>query len=186
MMITKLTLPALLAVALLLTGCATPPEPEPVAIPTLFEIMHGVAKDLNSSGGLAVVGIGESKSPYLALNYAKKNGRSELIRKVETKLADLQHAFTAETETAGDPTIIEWFSRTGTVISNDLKESIPIELQQEPAEENVRIYALFDLDPQQIADALALDDELYTRFRATRVFDALNKEIETHKSIRRL
>lgn len=173
------------AAALMITGCSSTPKPKAVAQQPLFEDMQKMSAEVLENGGLAVVGIGESRSLELALNKAKTRGRVELAQILETKIEALQKDFMEETGIAEDAEVLSQFSNTAKIItSRQLAGSVPMELKYETIGDTVTAYALMVLDPQVIADQLAKEKELYTRFRATQAFEELDDEIEAYEAFK--
>lgn len=174
---------AALAAAVALTGCATKPKPKPVIQQPLFEEMQKMSTKILHSGGMAVVGIGESKSLELALNKAKSRGRVELAQMLETKVEALQKDFMEETGLPAESEVLAQFSSTAQVItSRQIQGSVAQELKYETIGNTVTAYALMVLDPKIIADHLAKEKELYTRFQATKAFETLDKEIKEYEA----
>jgi outer membrane biogenesis lipoprotein LolB len=173
----------LIAAAVVLTGCSTTPKPKPVVQQPLFKEMQKMSTKILQSGGMAVVGIGESKSLELALNKAKSRGRVELAQMLETKVEALQKDFMEETGLPEDAEILAQFSSTAQIItSQQIQGSVAQELQYETIGGTVTAYALMVLDPSIIANQLAKEKELYTRFQATKAFENLDKEIKEYEA----
>ena len=169
--------------AVFLAGCSSTPKPKPVKQQPLFEQMQKMSTEALKSGGLAVVGIGESKSLDIALSMAKTRGRVELAQMLETKIEALQKDFTDQTGLAEDSEILAQFTSTAKVItSQQIRGSVPMELKYETIGNTVTAYALMVLDPKVIADQLAKQKELYTRFQATKAFEELDKEIKDYEA----
>jgi hypothetical protein len=167
--------------AVFLSGCSS--TPKPVKQRALFEDMQKMSNEILKSGGLAVVGIGESRSLELALNKAKTNGRRELAQMLTVKVESLEKAFMDETGTPEDAEIMSQFTTTTKVItSQQLAGSVAQELKYEVIGTTVTAYALMVLDPQTIADQLAKEKELYTRLQSTKAFDELDKEIKEYEA----
>ncbi len=179
----SLFLTILIATAVVLTGCATKPKPKPVAQQPMFEKMQKMSTKILQSGGMAVVGIGESKSLELALNKAKSRGRVELAQMLEIKVEALQKDFMEETGLPEESEVLAQFSSTAKIItSQQIQGSVAQELKYETIGDTVTAYALMVLDPKIIANQLAKEKELYTRFQATKAFEALDKEIEEYEA----
>jgi hypothetical protein len=171
----------LTALSILISGCSSTPKPKPVVQQPLFEKMQKMSTEIVENGGLSAVGIGESKSLELALTKAKTRGRTELAQMLEAKIEALQKDFQEETGVGDDAEILAQFSSTAKVItSQQLAGSVAQELKYETIGDTVTAYALMVLDPQVIADQLAREKELYTRFRATQAFEELDQEIEAY------
>ncbi len=108
-----------------LSGCATPPEPLPVTPVSFFEKLQNTAAEFIDSGGIAVVGIGESKSLELALNKAKIDGRIKLADRLEIRMDGLPEN-----------------------LADQIQRLAPKELKHETTNGVITAYALMELGPQ--------------------------------------
>jgi len=168
-------------------GCSSTPEVEKAkAQRPLFDDFQKMSTQILESGGIAVVGLGESKSLELALNKAKTRGRVELAQLLETKIEALQKDFVEETGLAEDAQILAQFSSTSKIItSQQIEGSVAQELKYEILEGTVTAYALMVLDPKIIITQLEKEKELYTRFRATKAFEDLDAEITEYEAYKK-
>lgn len=175
----------LIAVALL-AGCSSTPETKAKAQRPLFNDFQEMSTKVLESGGLAVVGIGESKSLELALNKAKIRGRVELAQMLETKIESLQKDFVEETGMPENAQILSQFSSTAQAItSQQIQGSAAKELKYEIIDGTVTAYALMELNPKLVMNQLAKEEELYTRFRATKAFESLDKEVKEYEAYKK-
>ncbi len=110
-----------------LSGCSTPPEPSPITPQTMADVFFEMSSKIRSSGDLAVVGIGESKSLVLATNKAKIDGR--------IKLDDL-----LKTRTNGIPKNV----------ADHIQDLAPKELKHETTNGVFTAYALMELDMKRL------------------------------------
>ena len=170
-----------------IAGCSSTPEAEKAkAQRPLFDDFQKMSTKILESGGIAVVGLGESKSLELALNKAKTRGRVELAQLLETKIEALQKDFVEETGLANDAQILAQFSSTAQAItSQQIKGSVAKELKYEILKGTVTAYALMELDPKLIMNQLEKEKELYTRFRATKAFENLDAEIKEYEAYKK-
>lgn len=168
----------------LLAGCSsTPEEKKAKAQRPLFNDFQEMSTEVLEAGGLAVVGIGESKSLEIALNKAKTRGRVELAQMLETKIEALQKDFVEETGLPENAQILAQFSSTAQAItSQEIQGSTARELKYEIIDGTITAYALMELNPKIVMNRLAEEEELYTRFRATKAFESLDKEIKEYEA----
>jgi len=166
------------------SGCSSTPEAKKAeAQQPLFEDFQKMSTKILESGGIAVVGIGESKSLEIALNKAKTRGRVELAQLLETKIEAIQKDFVEETGLAEDAKILAQFSSTAQAItSQQIQGSVAKELKYEILEGTVTAYALMELNPKVVMAQLEKEQELYTRFRATKAFENLDQEIKEYEA----
>lgn len=176
-----------LILAALFAGCSSTPEAKKAeAQRPLFNDFQKLSTKTIESGGIAVVGIGESKSLELALNKAKTRGRVELAQMLETKIEALQKDFVEETGLAEEAQILAQFSSTAQAItSQQIQGSVAKELKYEILDGTVTAYALMELDPKLIMNQLEKEKELYTRFRATKAFENLDTEIKEYEAYKK-
>lgn len=166
-----------------LTGCSSTPETKAKAQQPLFEEFQEMSTKVLENGGIAVVGIGESKSLEIALNKAKTRGRVELAQLLETKVEAIQKDYVEEVGLAEEAQILAQFEGTAKLItSQQIQGSVAKELKYEIINGTVTAYALMELDPQIIMTQLAKEKELYTRFRASKAFEELDKEIQKYEA----
>ncbi len=174
---------ACLTVAGLLAGCSSTPESKAKAQRPLFNDFQEMSTQILDAGGIAVVGIGESKSLEIALNKAKTRGRVELAQMLEVKIEALQKDFIEEVGLAEEAQILAQFSSTAQVItSQQIWGSTAKELKYEIINGTVTAYALMELDPKLVMNQLEKEKELYTRFRATKAFENLDAEIKEYEA----
>jgi len=175
-----------LITAILLAGCSSTPDSKAKAQRPLFNDFQKMSTKVLESGGIAVVGIGESKSLELALNKAKTRGRVELAQMLETKIESLQKDFVEEVGLAADAQLLAQFSSTSQAItSQEIQGSAAKELKYEIIDGTVTAYALMELNPKLVMNQLAQEEELYTRFRATKAFENLDSEIKEYEAYKK-
>ncbi|MBC8206002.1 MAG: hypothetical protein ISR85_00045 [Kiritimatiellales bacterium] len=175
-----------LITAILLAGCSSTPASKAKAQRPLFNDFQEMSTEVLESGGLAVVGIGESKSLELALNKAKTRGRVELAQMLKTKIEALLKDFVEETGLAETAQILAQFSSTAQAItSQEIQGSVAKELKYEIINDTVTAYALMELDPKLVMNQLEKEEELYTRFRATKAFESLDAEIKEYEAYKK-
>lgn len=198
-----LFLKVLPALAILLAGCSTPPPPpvipepvpepavvepppEPVVIPepvsTLPAEMQRLTDEFVQAGGLAVLGIAESKSLDLAMNMAKRNGRLDLAQRLNDRVETMAKAFSEECGIPYDSLLLGGFNNAAKIITKQvIGGSVAKELKYETKGDTITAYAVMVLDPKIIADQLAKESDLYPKLQSTQAFDALNQQIKTYE-----
>lgn len=184
----KRVLWGLVAVSLMisLAGCRSTIKSEK----TPFDVMQEKANAITAAGGLAAVGIGESRNTSLALDKAKTRGRVELATIISAKVDALKKDFQEE---IGEGTAAEFnalFSNASkTLVSQHLQGTVPKDLKFESKEGQTTAWALMVLDPKVIADAFQnqanSQRNLYTRFRASQAFDELDKEVQKFEEFKK-
>jgi len=168
-----------------IAGCSSTPETKAEAQQPLFEEFQKMSTKILESGGIAVVGVGESKSLEIALNKAKTRGRVELAQLLQTKIEAIQKDFVEETGLAEEAQILAQFSSTAQVITSEqIQGSAAKELKYETIDGTVTAYALMELDPRMVLTQLAKEKELYTRFQASKAFENLDKEIKEYEAFK--
>ena len=181
-----LTFALIAAVTVGMTGCKTPEEAKAKAQQPLFEKFQKMSTKTLENGGIAVVGLGESKSLELALQKAKMRGRVELAQLLETKIEAIQKDFIEEVGRADEAQILAQFETTAkTITSQQIQGSVAKELKYETIGDTITAYALMELDPKIIMTQLAKEKELYTRFRASQAFEELDKEIQKYEAYKK-
>ncbi|QHI69019.1 LPP20 family lipoprotein [Tichowtungia aerotolerans] len=179
--------------AVLFAGCAsTPDTPEQHSIEnarehkSLFDDFQKQSAKIVESGGIAAVGIAESRSLEIALSKAKMNARRELAQMLETKIESLQKSFTEETGLAADAEILSQFSSTAkSITSQQIRGSAAKELKYEAGSETITACALMELNPKIILDQFEKEEQLYTRFRASKAYEELDKEIKEYEAYKK-
>lgn len=175
------------AITVLIAACSSTPKPAAVAQIPAYEKMQSKAGDARKAGGLAVVGLGESKDLDLAIRKAKANARQELAQMINIKVESLEKFFLEETGQAATAEILSQFSSTAKILtSQELSGSTVEEVKTEKTGGTVTAFVLMSLDPQVIADQLAKQKELYTRFRSSEAFKELDSEIKRYDEWKKL
>jgi hypothetical protein len=156
------------------------PEIQPVVQPTLLKDMQTLSSGMVEAGGLATVGIGESKSLELALNKAKVNGRRELAKLLAARFDVLEKAFSEESGIPFESLLLSGFNSAEKAITEQqIAGSVAQTLKYENTGDTFTAYAVMVLDPKVIADQLAKEKDLYTRLQKTKAFGVLDQEAKT-------
>ena len=167
-----------------LSGCSSTPEAQKSeAQRPLFDDFQKMSSQVLEFGGIAAVGIAESKSLQIALDRAKMYGRRELGQMLATKIEAIQKDFVEETGLAEEAQILAQFSSAMQAITRQqIQGSTAKELNYEIIDDTITAYALMELDPQIVMTQLAKEKELYTRFQSTKAFETLDKEIKEYET----
>ncbi|MEN7972421.1 MAG: hypothetical protein ABFR47_01160 [Verrucomicrobiota bacterium] len=169
-----------LAVCIGFSGCKSPPKME--SDKSMFDYMQEQVAKITEKGGMASVGIAESRIPQLAITKAKVEARKNLAQAVQVKIENLEKAFIEEIGEARGSEINELFSSaTKQITSQTLQGTVP-KMQKYESEDGVTTaYILMVLNPEIIHESLKNNNaakHLYERFRASKAFEELDKEIK--------
>jgi len=162
-----------------LSGCRSKPPMD--SDRTMFDYMQEQVAKMNKKGGMASVGIGESRNTSLAVTRAKMEARKNLAQLVQVKVENLEKAFIEEVGEASGSEINQLFSSaTKQITSQTLQGTQPIEQEYDIQDGITTAYVLMVLNPDVIHDSLRNNNakHLYERFRASKAFEELDKEIK--------
>lgn len=175
-----------LAVCIGFTGCKSPPKME--SDDSMFDYMQEEVAKIAEKGGMASVGIGESRNTQLAITKAKVEARKNLAQLVQVKIENLEKAFIEEVGEASGSEINELFSSaTKQITSQTLQGTVPKIQKYETDDGVTTAYILMVLSPDIIHDSLKNNNakHLYERFRASKAFEELDKEIKEFEEAER-
>ena len=175
-----------LAVCIGFTGCKSPPKME--SDKSMFDYMQEQVGKITDKGGMASVGIGESRNTQLAITKAKVEARKNLAQLVQVKIENLEKAFTEEVGEASGSEMNELFSSaTKQITSQTLQGTVPKMQKYETKDGITTAYILMVLNPDIIDASLKNNDakHLYERFRASKAFEELDKEIKQYEDAER-
>ncbi|MBN2684431.1 MAG: LPP20 family lipoprotein [Pontiellaceae bacterium] len=167
-----------LAVCMGLAGCKSAPPAD--SDNTIFDDMQKRVSELNQEGNLAAVGIGKSRQQDMAFGRARINARAELARSIQTKIEDLQKSFAEEIGEPENSEINQMFSSaTKQITSETLVGSVPIDQRYDEQDGMINAYVLMIQNPAIIDRVIKNNSaqHLYERFRASKAFEELDKEI---------
>jgi len=174
----------LTALFVILSGCSSTLEIHADAPRPLFREFHRLSDEILQSGGLAVVGMAESKSLDLALNKAKTAGRIKLADLLEARIETIRNDFIEETGLDKKDPLLEPFENLAKTITTDqIQGLVANELKYETIDDTVTAYSLMALSPEIIVDHLAKEKELYPRFRISKTCETLNREINSYNAL---
>jgi hypothetical protein len=172
----------------LVAGCKSAPKVQ--SDKDLFGMMQEKANQITAAGGLAAVGLGESKSIALAIDKAKTRGRTEMAHIIETKIDSLKKDFQEEVGQGKGAEFNELFSSASKHVAHQiLSGTVPKDIKYESKEGITRAVALMVQDPKVVADAFAAQQQtqqaVYTRFRASQAFKELDEEVKKFEDFKK-
>jgi hypothetical protein len=164
-----------------LAGCSSPPKVD--SDDSVFDYMQEQVDKISGDGGMAAVGVGRSRSTSTALAKAKLEARKNLAQLVSVKIENLEKAFVEEVGEASGSEMNELFSSaTKQITSQEIQGSVPKIQKYENKEGETVAYVLMIMNPDIVHEALKRQSNnakhLYERFRASRAFEELDKEIK--------
>ncbi|MDF7797920.1 hypothetical protein P4C99_00495 [Pontiellaceae bacterium B1224] len=175
-----------LTVCIGFTGCKSAPKAD--SDKTMFDYMQEEVGKITEKGGMASVGLGESRNTQLAITKAKVEARKNLAQLVTVKIENLEKAFVEEVGEANGSEMNELFSSaTKQITAQELQGTVPKMQKYETNDGVTTAYVLMVLNPDIIAASLKKNDKnkLYERFRASQAFDELDKEIKEYEEAER-
>jgi hypothetical protein len=176
-----------LAISIGFTGCKSAPKAD--SDKTMFDYMQEEVGKITQKGGMAAVGLGESRNTQLAITKAKVEARKNLAQLVQVKIESLEKAFIEEVGEASGSEMNELFSSaTKQITSQTLQGTAPIMQKYETNDGITTAYVLMVLNPDIIDASLKGDNSakhLYERFRASKAFEELDKEIKEFEAAER-
>ncbi len=175
-----------LAVCIGFSGCKSPPKAD--SDKSMFDYMQNEVAEIAKKGGMASVGIGESRNTQLAITKAKVEARKNLAQLVQVKIENLEKAFIEEVGEASGSEMNELFSSaTKQITSQTLQGTLP-KLQKYETDDGITTaYILMVLNPDIIDESLKNSSakHLYERFRASKAFEELDKEMKEYDEAER-
>ena len=175
-----------LAVCIGFTGCKSAPKMD--SDKSMFDYMQEEVGKITEKGGMASVGIGESRNTQLAITKAKVEARKNLAQLVTVKIENLEKAFIEEIGEASGSEMNELFSSaTKQITSQTLQGTVPKMQKYETDDGITTAYILMVLNPDIIDASLKNNSakHLYERFRASQAFEELDKEIKEFEEAER-
>ncbi len=165
------------------SGCKSKPKME--SDKTMFDYMQEEVAKISEKGGMASVGLGESRNTQMAITKAKLEARKNLAQLVSVKIENLEKAFNEEVGEAKGSEMNEVFSSaTKQITSQTLNGTVPKMQKYETNDGITTAYVLMVLDPSIVDESLKNNSakHLYERFRASKAFDELDKEIKEYEA----
>lgn len=169
------------AVCIGFTGCKS--RPDTTSDKSMFDALQEEVGKIIENGGMAAVGLGESRNTQIAISKAKVEARKNLAQLVQVKIENLEKSFAEEVGMGGDTEINTLFSSATKQITNQkLQGTAPIEQKYDVKDGITTAYVLMVLNPKLIDETLKAQNNsaknLYQRFRASKAFEELDKEIK--------
>ncbi len=168
-----------LSVCIGFSGCKSKPKMD--SDKSMFDYMQEEVGKITDKGGMASVGIAESRNTQLAITKAKVEARKNLAQLVSVKIENLEKAFVEEVGEAKGSEMNELFSSaTKQVTSQTLQGTVPKMQKYETTDGITTAYILMVLNPDIIDASLKNNNakHLYERFRASKAFAELDQEIK--------
>ncbi len=169
-------------VGIMLQGCGgSAPEPEPMAdtgpCPSWFS-MPPEDPDFLYAPATAT-----SRDLQTAMDKAKLSGRAQLAAQVETHIEGLQTRFNEEIGLAEESKILDKFSQAMRgVIDQTLRGSRAKESSSKKEGSVWRACVLMEVPVAtadgNVVDAISKDEEMYTRFRESQMFQQLEYQLQ--------
>jgi hypothetical protein len=176
-----------LTVAVGFTGCKSAPKTD--SDKTTFDYMQEEVGKITEKGGMASVGLGESRNTQLAITKAKVEARKNLAQLVQVKIENLEKAFIEEVGEASGSEMNELFSSaTKQITAQELQGTTPKTQKYDVSDDGVTTaYVLMVLNPDIIHESLKNSNKpkLYERYRASKAFEELDKEIKEYEEAER-
>ena len=175
-----------LSVTLLLCSCGGPkttnlaPNPTEEALKNIPEWFLSPPADASY---LFAAATATSRDMQMAIQKAKTTAQSDLAQQLETKLGNLTKQFQEETGLGGDSELLTQFTSATKVVTNQTLNGTRMDQRQLIPEKGIyRAYVLMSLPigvaNQQLMEKIKANQNLYTRFRATKAFEELDSELE--------
>ncbi|MBM3328154.1 MAG: hypothetical protein FJY67_01600 [Calditrichaeota bacterium] len=128
-------------------------------------------------------GTATSRDMQLARDKASDAARMEIAKSVETRFDGLSKRFQEEVGTAEDAQYLDMFTQATKAVVSTVLSGVITDQSELAAEGGVyRCYVLMKMPlgatSQALLDKIKKQEQLYTRFRSSQVFDELSKETE--------
>jgi len=133
------------------------------------------------AGGLAALGIGESKRYSMACTKARERARAEIAFVIESKIDALRNEFLEEIGEGQDAEVDVFFSTV-----KKLTTGVGVPQQSTVTKDGItKAVAIVVINPKLFMEAIAdqeyINKNLYTRFRASETFKEFEKEVEKYQ-----
>ncbi|APF18510.1 hypothetical protein [Caldithrix abyssi] len=154
-----------------------------------FQDLTDLANKIIESGGVAAVGQGTSARQDLAKKKAVTDAMGNLAQVFNTKVQRLNKSFQEEIGSANDSEINEAFTTvTKTLTSQLLRGAVTkkVKFLRNKETGQITAAAVVAIDPKTLNQSI-LDElqnkkpQLYQRFRATKAYEELKKEMEDYE-----
>jgi hypothetical protein len=176
-----------LTVCIGFSGCKSKPKMD--SDKSMFDYMQEEVAKITEKGGMAAVGLGESRNTQLAITKAKVEARKNLAQAVQVKIENLEKAFIEEVGEAQGSEMNELFSSaTKQITSQTLQGTVPKMQKFETDGDGITTaYILMVLNPDIVDASLKNNNakHLYERFRASKAFEELDQEMKEFEEAER-
>jgi hypothetical protein len=127
-----------------------------------------------------------SKDMQMAINKAKTEAQTSLAQQLDTQLGNLTKQFQEEVGGGQDSELLQQFSSATKAVTNQSLVGAKIDQTKLVKEEGLqRAYVLMSLPigavNKLLVDKIKADQNLYTRFQATKAYEELNNELEKYE-----
>lgn len=167
-------------------GCRSAPKMD--SDKSMFDYMQEEVAKYTEDGAMAAVGLAESSMTQLAITRAKVEARKNLAQLVQVKIENLEKAFIEEIGEASSSEVNQLFSSaTKQITSQTIQGSVPVMQKYETNNGVTTAYVLMVLNPSIVDESLKNNSakHLYERFRASKAFEELDKEIKEFEASER-
>lgn len=187
---------ALFIASALIISCGSSNPKVAASNPNAMEVIEDPFQDLTDlsnkiieSGGVAAVGQGTSMRQDLAKKKAVTDAMGNLAQVFNTKVQRLNRSFQEEIGSTNDSEINEAFSSvTKTLTSQLLRGAVTkkVKFMRNKETGQITAAAVVVIDPKTLNQSI-LDElqnkkpQLYQRFRATKAYEELKKEMEDYE-----
>jgi len=175
-----------LTVCIGFSGCRSKPKMD--SDKSMFDYMQKEVAKIFENGGMASVGLADSRNTQTAIAKAKLDARKNLAQAVQVKIENLEKAFIEEVGEARGSEMNELFSSaTKQITSQTLQGTVPKEQKYSVDDGVTTAYVLMMLSPELIDESFKNNNakHLYERFRASKAFEELDKEIKEFDAAQR-
>lgn len=127
-----------------------------------------------------------SKDLQMAVDKASTAARTELARQMETKYANLTKQFQEEVGAGENSELLQQFTSATKAVTQQTLNGSKIDKKDVQTESGIyRAYVLMSLPigtaNQMLMEKIKANQNLYTRFRSTKAFEELDKELGASK-----
>ncbi|MFN3820824.1 MAG: hypothetical protein ACK4OO_00700 [bacterium] len=155
----------------------------PAARETIKSAPHWFLNPPKDPNYIIATGTATSRDMQLARDKAADAARLEVAKTIETRFQGLSKRFQEEVGTAEDAQYLDMFTQATKAVVSTILSGVSVDQTEIAAEGGVyRAYVLVKMPlgatSQALLNKIKQQEQLYTRFRATQVFDELNKEVE--------
>jgi hypothetical protein len=177
---------ALALLAVVAAGCASNTPPAPVtpqaAIPSIPDWYTNLPKDQNYFYGR---GTAQSRDLQVATDQAELSARNDLGSQMTIKVEGLGKRFTEQTGAGADAELLASFSQAQKqVVNTEIAGSRTVKSTVLPNGPTYQVFVLMELPIGKASEALMskikADQQMYTRFRATKAFEDLDAEVKKY------